>query len=286
MNLTNIKQAIKPHLYNNLLPLASFLYRTYMRLQCRFTELTEGGGAAEGTGLTQIQPARLRYRVHGTPKLGSFIEVGRATSGTIESALEKHGHPIGLMKNVLDFGCGCGRTLMWYKEKAGTTSFYGTDIDSEAIAWCKDNIGFAEFGVNGALPPLGYASSMFDLVYAISVFTHLDEDYQFKWLDELARVTRPGGMVLVTVHGVRTHSGLPPSRQAELKNKGFLYITTNVTKSIFPAWYQTAYHTEEYVRDRFSKHFNVVEYAPGGMNGYQDMALMQRHGNTEDGRMA
>ena len=48
---------------------------------------------------------------------------------------------------------------------------------------------------------LNYASQSFDLIYAFSVFTHLDIKAQKAWRDEFRRILRPRGILLLTVHG-------------------------------------------------------------------------------------
>ena len=50
-------------------------------------------------------------------------------------------------------------------------------------------------------PPLPFATESFDLVYSISVFSHLDEQLGDAWLAEVARVFVPGGVALLSVHG-------------------------------------------------------------------------------------
>ena len=52
--------------------------------------------------------------------------------------------------------------------------------------------------------PLAYADDTFDLVYALSVFTHLTEDLCEAWMDELYRIVKPGGAAIVTTHGGAT----------------------------------------------------------------------------------
>ena len=42
-------------------------------------------------------------------------------------------------------------------------------------------------------PPLRFADGSFDIVYAYSVFSHLSERVQLRWVEEFARILRPGG---------------------------------------------------------------------------------------------
>ena len=207
----------------------------------------------------------MRYRVHGSPEARGFLQVGKRTSEEVEAALKKVGRDFDSFRDVLDFGCGCARTLAWFANRP--PRLYGTDVDAEAISWCRTNLGFAEFGVNDPLPPLQYPSGAFDLAYAISVFTHLDEDFQFRWLDELRRVTRPGGIVLLTLHGRRAWKGLPQEEVDQIKIEGFRFRPSNSMKGMFPDWYQNAYHTKRYVFDRYSEYFEVVDFIPRGALG-------------------
>ncbi len=202
--------------------------------------------------------------------------MGERCSETIEAALEKIGKDFDSFQNVLDFGCGCGRTLIWFASPPRSPRFYGTDTDAEAISWCRDNLDFAEFSVNDALPPLEHPSEAFDLIYAISVFTHLDEDYQFRWLDEIKRVTKPGGIVLLTVHGRHGWKHLPREDIVDIRRRGFKFIASNTMKGLFPEWYQNAYHTKEYVFDRCSEYFDILDYIPKGMSNRQDVVVLRR----------
>lgn len=219
--------------------------------------------------------ASLRYRVNGTPELKVFLSEGERCSGDLERALAKVGRTIDSFRNILDFGCGCGRTIRNF-EKNAVSSFSGTDIDSAAIDYCRRRFDAMEFSVNQPLPPLKYSSNTFDLVYSISVFTHIDEEYQFLWLAELKRIVKPGGLVLLSVHGSQSWKTLPAEYVAAIRTKGFLYVSENIWKGIFPAWYQTAFHSEEYVRDHFSRFFSVKEYIPQGISDFHDLIVLEK----------
>jgi SAM-dependent methyltransferase len=102
--------------------------------------------------------------------------------------------------SVLDFGCGCGRTLRWFAQALPDAALHGVDVRAATVAWCAANLP-GTFAHNGTQPPLPHADASFDLVYALSVFSHLNLDQQVAWMRELVRVTRPDGVVLVSTHG-------------------------------------------------------------------------------------
>ena len=64
----------------------------------------------------------------------------------------------------------------------------------------RNNLKFAKFTTNGVTPPLEYEDSEFDFVYAVSVFTHLDDTLQFQWLLKLRRILRTEGILILTVY--------------------------------------------------------------------------------------
>src|SRR3954467_11950961 len=104
-------------------------------------------------------------------------------------------------KRVLDFGCGAGRTLRHFAPEAEVAEFWGSDIDAESIAWVDGNLSppFNVF-VNGVAPPLDQPDEHFDLIWCVSVFTHLT-DLWSEWLLELRRVLKPGGLFVCTFMG-------------------------------------------------------------------------------------
>jgi SAM-dependent methyltransferase len=228
-------------------------------------------------GFAQLPPATLRFRVHGDLDLHSFLQSGRQCRQDITAALARVGREMDSFRDVLDFGCGCGRTIIWFSDAARSAHFSGTDIDADAVEWCREHLSFASFGVNQPTPSLAYGADSFDLVYALSVFTHLDQAYQLLWLRELQRVTRPGGLVLLSLHGSYYWSRMAPRQIEEIRNRGMLFLRAPARmQGLFPDWYQNAYHTQEYACSTFSAYFDVLEYIPQGLDDCQDIVVMQK----------
>jgi len=95
-------------------------------------------------------------------------------------------------RRILDVGCGTG-TMLTYLKSFGDAE--GVDIDEEAIGYCRERgLEGVRLGEAANLP---YDAASFDLVTALDVVEHLDDDEAA--FAEIRRVLRPGGQLLVTV---------------------------------------------------------------------------------------
>lgn len=104
---------------------------------------------------------------------------------------------------------------------AGVEAF-GSDYDPKLVDWCAANVPNINVALNSLQPPLRYDDDSFDFAYSRSVFTHLSADLQKRWLAEQLRVTRPGGLVLVTVHGAAYKHRMTDEERAEYETTGFV----------------------------------------------------------------
>jgi SAM-dependent methyltransferase len=103
-------------------------------------------------------------------------------------------------RRVLDFGCGPGRVLRQFLGEAASGEFWGCDLHRPTIAWLDEHLSPPlHFYVNDKIPT-PHPDSYFDLVYAISVFTHITHEWS-AWLLELHRILKPEGLLLATIVG-------------------------------------------------------------------------------------
>jgi SAM-dependent methyltransferase len=70
----------------------------------------------------------------------------------------------------------------------------------ELLAWSAANITLL-LATCTVLPPMPYPSNHFDILYGISVLTHLLFDSHQPWASEIWRVLEPGEMAVFTAHG-------------------------------------------------------------------------------------
>lgn len=221
-----------------------------------------------------VPPPLLRYKVSESLDIRLFLTVGQRIAERIERALNDAGESLRHMDTVLDFGCGCGRTISWLIESFPNTRFYGTDVDNAAIKWCQRNL-LGSFCTNRPTPPLDFKNGEFDCVYVVSVFTHLDEQLQLQWLAEFRRILRPGGLLLISLHGTGTIERLSPQDAAALRSQGILFKRSPKLLGLHPEFYHTTFQTKEYVVQTWSSLFEIVSYVECGL-GYQDLVLLRR----------
>lgn len=179
-----------------------------------------------------------------------YAESGANHAGQIAALIERHSGLSGL--DVAEWGCGLGRLV---RAMPGHFRMTGFDYNPAAIDWCRNHVPDATFALNGLMPPLPAAEGAFDGLYCISVFTHLSESAHRAWAGELARVLKPGGILLASFHGPDQAGGLLPEERARF-DAGELVVRDRVKEG---GRTFVAYHPHAYVRGLLTPHFDIAE---------------------------
>jgi SAM-dependent methyltransferase len=204
-----------------------------------------------------LPPARLMFLVQGTTNVREFLTDGRTTALEVVRVLEANGVEMRRLRAILDFGCGCGRVLRHLRSLTDAR-LHGSDYNRVPIDWCRRKLRFASFEVNDVAPPLAYSTGEFDLVYALSVFTHLPENLQSVWLSELTRILRPGGHLLMTTHGECYLSLMSePERQSFRSGRLVVREVGAAGSNRF-----FAAHPPEYVQAHLPRDLRMVAFVP------------------------
>lgn len=219
----------------------------------------------------RLPDADQRFRVIGNREVDGFLRLGASDALKIRAAYEAvAARPWDSLGPVLDWGVGCGRVARHLAPALGER-FHGCDIDADNVAWCAGNLPGA-YAASRLAPSLPYADNSFDLVYGVSVFTHLRAEWELKWLQELHRVLRPGGTLLVTVHGqtaidyaqldASSHRALQQRMDAE----GLVVTSTNNQLEGFvehPEEYVNVFHSRAHIQTVWGRWFQNIRQLPG-----------------------
>jgi SAM-dependent methyltransferase len=246
-----------------LLPLRHRVARLRARVRNRMTIEYEANGI-------RIPPDHLSSFVIGTFDTDWFLASGKQGAEALRDVLAKNGVDIARFESILDFGCGIGRALR-YLPTLTDARLFGCDYNRRLIAWCRKHLPFAEFAVNEPDAKLQHDNHSFDFVYALSVFTHFTEAQQVFWIDELRRVLRPGGYLLLTTHGAYFERHIPEHLRTNFHSGELVVMRPDRTGQNKCC----AYHPEKYVRDKLARGWDLVDFVEQGA-WTQDVYLLRK----------
>lgn len=245
-----------------------------------------------------MPPRRLRART-GVPGASDFVAAGAVAASELIEGMGVAGMAVEQLGSVLDLGCGSGRVLPEIASRAPGARCVGCDVDAAAIAWDRRRWPSLHWERTGFDPPLPFAGGSFQLVYSISVFSHLDERSSDGWAAEVQRVLEPGGVALLSVHGAyafeqfRTGAvstswcrrGVFDRRPLDTGEFAFVPYRRSVwNESDLPGVggeYGLAFHGASYVRERWGEMFEVVAVLDRAITGWQDLVVCRKRATSD-----
>jgi SAM-dependent methyltransferase len=214
-----------------------------------------GGCEDVGADGLPLPPCRQRLLVDGRSSGAEhFLRVGGQMAEAIRVAVAATGAEIGDLEAILDFGCGCGRVARHWATTEGP-EIHGCDYNEELVTWCAGNLPFVHAIRNELEPPLPYAAQSFDLIYALSVLSHLREPLQHAWIAEFRRLLRPGGLLVLSVLGERVRDRMTGAERRCFERGELVVERPRMSGRNLC----TAYHPRRYVRERLLGDFAAIE---------------------------
>jgi SAM-dependent methyltransferase len=239
-----------------------------------------------------IPPLQNRRRV-GSAGIGRFLEAGESIFKSLNSEIKLHFDSQGFNSKsqfyMLDFGCGVGRVLSHFTN-AYSFPIYACDVDASAVAFLQQNLENCIPCCNLFDPPLPFLGDFFHCIYSVSIWTHLSPESQENWLKELHRVAAPGALLLITTSGFAALAkrrlkdpGWKNVSNDKLEQKGTIYLEypdfKQHTKQVYPGLsksYGLAAHSPGYIKDQWSKLFEILEIKEACIDGIQDLVVMRK----------
>lgn len=281
-NQTQNHSAIRDRLRS--IPAVYFLYGILMRcvFETRaFIATAVWAASSKNQKHSPLPPPRLLHRVCGSFSAEDYLDSGRKDFKKLSNIFKC----LEIRKNqpakILDFGCGSSRTLRHFFELDSAWEYFGTDLDQEAVEWNQTNFhGQANWCANQVTPPTQFRDNNFDVIYAISIFTHLDEQLQRVWLQEFKRILKDDGTLIITVHGKAVWKDKKDWRQ-KVQSNGMYFMHThkgirNLTRT--PSHYHTALHCRDYILATWSSIFPNIQYVDAESHNEHDYVILSRRG--------
>jgi SAM-dependent methyltransferase len=210
-----------------------------------------------------------------------------------------HGGDLRRYEAILDFGCGWGRIIRFFLRDVDPSVLWGVDVDERMIEFCKHSNNWCKFLQIDPLPPTQLPADTFDLIFSFSVFSHLSEDMHKRWLIEIRRILKPGGIFIATTRNrkffrwcarLRTRSDLPslphgikisakaftsPAQSRRDYDAGKYCFASHGHEGESAYWGDTAI-PKSYVLDQWTKHFVFLDYVADSWLCSQNVIVVRK----------
>ena len=117
------------------------------------------------------------------------------------------------VSRICDFGSGIGNSIPFFRRYFPDVALTSADVSERSLALGKQRYPEAGRCVLIEDNRIPSEADAFDIVFSACVFHHIPHDEHVMWLEELHRITRPGGLIAIfehnplnplTVHAVNT----------------------------------------------------------------------------------
>lgn len=210
----------------------------------------------------------------------------------VASVCSNFGMPLVPGRSVLDMGCASGRVLRHLLTQKSSLRVWGCDIKLRHIEWVRRFLPSRCRLIHCTqLPSLPIPDESLDVIYAFSVFSHIDE-FESAWLAELSRCLRRDGLAILSIHSNDTWKMIPQlpllAKYTGLANHIPDYtIVPQLFEQDLPRdktvlWWNTApayncdvYYHVDYIRREWGRFFDVLDIERCGHN-YQDLVVLRK----------
>lgn len=241
--------------------------------------------AMQKTGLTTAMPPDdIHSMGRGRLSAGGSLYYGDLVTGVLESA----GITLPERAKVLDFGASSGRVIRVLHAYRPDIEAHACDVNENAVNWARKELSGISFDVSPLRPPLPYGNESFDMAFAISIWSHLNEATADAWLDEMHRILKTDGVLLFTVHGlqsvsyynqIKSHSATAlEDVLRSLLARGF-YFRDCFGKAgdfgVVDSDWGEAFMLPSWLAGRLSPNWEMLSYISGNVEGNQDTFLLR-----------
>lgn len=100
---------------------------------------------------------------------------------------------------ILDFGSGIGNSVPFFRKYFPNSQLTCADVSARSIEFAQKRFpGKEQYVLVDDEVPVPTASQ--DIVFSACVFHHIPHEQHQQWLNELGRITKPGGLLVIFEH--------------------------------------------------------------------------------------
>ena len=206
--------------------------------------------------------------------LRDYFADGWRTLSELMLLLEAVDKPLLRTASVLEFASGHGRFTRHLVKALGAERVTVSDIVVDAVDFSQQTFGVKGFA-SASVPEQVRWPQQYELVFVLSLFSHLPRSTWTRWLQVLRDAVAPGGLLVFSTHGMKAAD----FDSVKLDDEGFFFAPSSESNAIDANEYGTAFTSERFVLDRIAetwggdalRHRSLVHFW-----NHQDAYVLQR----------
>lgn len=176
---------------------------------------------------------------------------------------------VGDRYSLLEFASGYGMVTRHLRNALPEADVLACDIHQEAVDFVNKSLG-EEAILSRHLPEELEFERQFDVVFALSFFSHMPSATFGRWLAALYRAVGPGGILAFTTHGL---ASMPALGNPTLSDDGFWFRADSEQHDLQGAEYGSTLSAPDYVIRELFRHTHapLADFKHGYWWGHQDL---------------
>ena len=163
---------------------------------------------------------------------GSYHEIGKIEAEIVEWARLKEG------MSIFDLGCGSGRLAYALSKRMNKLEFTGTDVVQSLLDYAHSKTPASYRYLRHPACSVPMAKESVDFCTSFSVFTHLLHSESYIYLEDMFRVLKPGGSVVMSfLEFFKPSHWTPFENEVAARRKGTgSPLNTLIERSVIDVW--------------------------------------------------
>ena len=205
-----------------------------------------------------------------------YLADGWRTMAELVLLLEQVNYPLLKAQSLLEFASGHGRFTRHLVKAMGPQRVVVSDVVEDAVVFAREAFKVQGF-VSASQPEEVAWSHQHDVVFVLSLFSHLPRATWTRWLQRIYAMVAPGGVLVFTTHGAEAVR----KQGVALDSDGYFFTASSESNAIDGQEYGTAFTSQAYVRARIAGHLpgaRLLQFAPQHFWHHQDAFVVEKPG--------
>ncbi|GKS84100.1 class I SAM-dependent methyltransferase [Acidovorax sp. SUPP1855] len=183
-----------------------------------------------------------------TNPLRDYLADGWRTLSELMALLEAVDRPLLKTPRFMEFASGHGRFTRHLVKALGADRVTVSDVVPDAMAFAQRTFGVRSV-LSSTVPESLVWDQQYDVVFVLSLFSHLPRRTWSRWLHCLYDGVAPGGVLVFSTHGLKAAA----HDSVALDEDGFFFAPSSESQAIDVQEYGTAFTSEDFVLARIAE---------------------------------